>query len=100
MATKNSILKFKHHFKKFLLPFVIYADFECFTVPVKSCQRNPEKSFTQSYQKHEPSSFCIYHKALDGMNTNFKPVLYIKKTPDEDVSEKFIKCVVKITQNL
>ena len=100
MHTKNITIKFKHHFKKFLLPFVIYADFECFTIPINSCQPNPEKSFTQSYQKHEPSSFCIYLKALDGMNTNFKPLLYTKKTPDEDISENFIKCVVKLTHKI
>ena len=34
------------------------------------------------------------------MNTNFKPIVYIKKTPDEDVSEKFIKCVVKLTHKI
>ena len=100
MPTKNSILKFKNHFKKLPLPFVIYADFECFTIPINSCQPNPEKSFSQSYQKHEPSSFCIYLKALDGMITNFKPILYTKKTPDEDISEKFIKHVVKLTHKI
>ena len=67
---KNNILKFKNHFKKLFLPFVIYADFECFTVPINTCQPNPEKSFTQSYQKHEPNSFCLYLKTLDGMKTN------------------------------
>ena len=39
MPIKNSILKFKHHYKKLLLPFVIYADFECFTIPVKTKSR-------------------------------------------------------------
>ena len=34
------------------------------------------------------------------MNTNFKPILYTKKTPDEDVSEKFINCVVKLTHKI
>ena len=75
---KNSILKFKHHFKKLPLPFIIYADFECFTIPVNSCQPNPEKSYTKTYQKHEPSVFCLYLKSLDGMNTNFKPIVYTK----------------------
>ena len=97
---KNSILKFKNHFKKLPLPFVIYADFECFTTPVNTCQPNPDKSFTQTYQKHEPSGFCLYLKTLDGMNTNFKPIVYTKKTPDEDVSEKFIKLVVKLTRKI
>ena len=101
MPTKeNSILKFKNHFKKFPLPFVIYADFECFTTPISSCQPNPDKSFTQTYQKHEPSGFCIYLKTLDGLNTNFEPIVYTKKTPNEDVSEKFIEQVVKLTHKI
>ena len=95
---KNSILKFQNYYKKFQVPFVIYADFECFTTPINTCQPNPEKSFTQSYQKHEPSSFCIYLKAFeDGMKTNFKPIVYTKKTQDDNVSEKFINCVVELT---
>ena len=60
MPTKNSILKFQNHFKKLPIPFTIYADFECFTIPVNSCQPNPNKSFTQGYQKHEPSGYCLY----------------------------------------
>ena len=101
MPTKeNNILKFKNYFKKFPLPFVIYADFESFIIPINTCQPNPEKSFTQIYQKHEPNSFCIYLKTLDGMKSNFKPILYTKKTPDEDVSEKFIECVVKLTHKI
>ena len=97
MSTKNSILKFQNHFKKLPIPFAIYADFECFTIPVNSCQPNPNKSFTQGYQKHEPSGYCLYIKALDGLNTNFKPIVYTKKTPDEDISKKFIKHVTKLT---
>ena len=100
MPTKNSILKFKHHFKKLPLPFIVYADFECFTIPVNSCQPNPEKSFTKTYQKHEPSGFCLYLKTLDGMNTNFKPIVHTKKTPDEDISKKFIKQVTKLTHKI
>ena len=75
MPTKNSILKFQNHFKKLPIPFTIYADFECFTIPVNSCQPNPNKSFTQGYQKHEPSGYCLYIKAMDGLNTNFKPIV-------------------------
>ena len=95
MPTKNTILKFQNHHKKLPIPFTIYADFECFTIPVNSCQPNPDKSFTQSYQKHEPSGYCFYIKALDGINTNFKPIVYTKKTPDEDISKRFIKHLTK-----
>ena len=34
MPTKNTILNFQHHFKKLPVPFVVYADFECFTKPI------------------------------------------------------------------
>ena len=92
MPTKNSILKFQNHFKKLPIPFTIYADFECFTIPVNSCRPNPDKSFTQGYQKHEPSGYCLYIKTLDGLNTNFKPIVHTKKS--------FIKHVTKLTHQI
>ena len=30
------------------------------------------------------------------MNTNFKRIVYTKKTSDEDISEKFIKCLSNV----
>ena len=68
MPTKNTILNFQNHFKKLPIPFVVYADFECFTKLINSCQPNPNHSFTQEYQKHEPSGYCLYLKGLDGIN--------------------------------
>ena len=62
MPTKNAILNFQNHLKKLSIPFVIYADFECFTKPMNSCQPNPDKSFTESYQKHVPSGYAVYLK--------------------------------------
>ena len=58
MPTKNTILNFQNHFKKLPIPFVVYADFECFTIPINTCQPDPDHSFTQEYQKHEPSAYC------------------------------------------
>ena len=75
MPTKNTILNFQNHFKKLPIPFVVYADFECFTKPINSCQPNPNNSFTQEYQKHEPSGYCLYLKGLDGMRDNYKPIV-------------------------
>ena len=37
---------------------------------------------------------------MDGIETNIKPILYTKKTPDEDVSEKFIEYVVELTHKI
>ena len=97
MPMKNTLLFFKHHFKKLPIPFVIYADFECFTKPINSCQPNPNKSFTQGYQKHEPSGYCLYLKGLDGMKDHYKPIVYTEKTEDENISKKFIKHVRLLT---
>ena len=101
MPTKNTILNFQNHLKKLPIPFAIYADFECFTMPVNSCQPNPNKSYTQSYQKHDPSGYALYLKGLDGMDVNFKPPVYTKKAEDEDISKRFIKHVIKFnTQDI
>ena len=97
MPVKNTILNFKNYFKKLPIPFVIYADFECFPKPINSCQPNPNKSYTQSYQKHELSGCCLYLKGLDGMKDKYKPIVYTKKTEDEDISDKFIKHVRLLT---
>ena len=100
MPIKNTVLNFKHHFKKLPIPFVIYGDFECFTKPINSCQPNPKKSFTQGCQKHEPRGYCLYLKGLDGMKDKYKPIVYTKKTEDEDISKKFIKHVKIITHSI
>ena len=97
MPTKNALLNFQNHFKKLPIPFVIYADFECFTKPINSCQPNPNKSFTEGYQKHEPSGYCLFLKGLDGMKDKYKPIVYTTKTEDEDISKKFIKHVRQLT---
>ena len=67
---------------------------------MNSCQPNPDKSYTQGYQKHEPSGYCLYLKGLDGLNVNFKPIVYTKKTEDEDISKRFIKHVIKLTHQI
>ena len=96
---KKTILNFQNHYKKLPIPFVVYADFECFTKPINSCQPNPNSSFTQEYQKHEPSG--LYLKGLDGINDNYKPIIvYTKKSEDEDISEKFIKHLKIITHSI
>ena len=39
----ESILEFKNHHNKMMVPFVVYADFEAFTKPIDTCQPDPEK---------------------------------------------------------
>ena len=92
MPRKNTFLNFKNHFKK------CYAVFECFTKPINGCQPNPNKPYTQSYQKHEPSGYALYLKGLDGMEINYEPIVYTKKIENEDISKKFIKDVIQLTK--
>ena len=70
------------------VPFVIYADFEAVTEKIDSATPNPEKSFTEKYQKHTPSGFCYYVKK-DGPENYAEPVDY----RGEDCVEKFCKMI-------
>ena len=88
MPPRKTILKFENYHKKFPIPFVIYADFECFTKPMGTCCPNPENSYSYNYQKHEPSGFCFYMKGVVP-GIKFKPILYTKKTPNDDVANFF-----------
>ena len=59
------ILKFSKFEKKLPVPFVIYADFEAITEKIDSCQRNDNKSYTESYQNHRDCGYgykvvCCY----------------------------------------
>ena len=39
-------IHFKNHYRKQRVPFVVYADFECFTEKIDTCQPNDTRSFT------------------------------------------------------
>ena len=85
MPPKNTMLCFNNYHKQLPVPFVVYADFECFTKPVNTCSPNPEDSNNYIYQKHELSGFCFYIKGIDP-NTMFKPIIYTKTKSNETAS--------------
>ena len=78
MPSRNKTLKFQNYCKQISLPFVVYADFECFTKPLSTCEPYHYDSYTYSYQKHEPSGFFLYLKGLDGININHSIQLFIQ----------------------
>ena len=88
---KGETLKFKNYEKMHDVPFVIYADFECYLKPIKN---NIGEKTTQ-FQKHEPSGYCYLIKCFD--DNIYKPKLkrYTKKSEDEDISLKFVKSLEK-----
>ena len=95
---KDDILEYKNIQKQFPLPFVAYADFECFTKPMSNCCPNPENSYNYNYQKHEPSGFCIFFKGI--VATKIKPILYTKKEEGENIAKMFVEKLVKATQSI
>ena len=99
MPSSKTILKFQNYNKQFPIPFVIYADFECFTKPMESSCPNPEKSYSYNYQKHEPSGFCFYIKGIVPGKT-FKPILYTKKTPNDDIPSIFVSKLEKVVHKI
>ena len=43
--------------KSLKVPLIIYADLECLLKKVRSCQNNPENSYTEKKVKHKPSGY-------------------------------------------
>ena len=99
MPPRKTFLKFENFNKQFPIPFVIYADFECFTKPMSNCSPNPEDSYSYNYQKHEPSGFCFYIKGINP-DIKFKPIIYTKKNPDDDIALIFVNKLEKVTNKI
>ena len=58
MQKEGTILEFKNYHRREKIPFIVYADFECFIKSIQLCNPDDKSSYTKQYQKHEPSSFC------------------------------------------
>ena len=98
MPKPNTYLHFKNYYKQLPIPFVVYADFECFTKPMNSCSPNPKESYNYNYQKHEPSGFCFYVKGI--VDKKIKPIIYTKKSEDEDIAKVFVEKLTEVTKGI
>ena len=98
MPESGSILNFENHYKQLPIPFVAYADFECFTKPMNTCCPNPEDSYNYNYQKHEPSGFCIFIKGV--VDKKIKPIIYSKTEEDEDIAKIFVEKLTEATRGI
>ena len=98
---KEKIIKFNHHERMHKVPFGIYADFECFTKPLNNeVSNDPNKSYTNHYQKHEPSGFCYYVKCFDDSLYDQDPVHYSKKSDDDNIAQMFLNSLEGTEKNL
>ena len=95
MPEKGSFISFIHHNRSIKVPFVVYADFEAFTEEISTCEPNPKFSFTQKYQRHQPSGFCYKIVCFDKNLSDPKPVVYRAESKDEDISQKFVEMLEK-----
>ena len=86
-------LKFKNFNRSMRVPFVVYADFECFTEKIQTCYPDDSRSFTNQYQHHKPSGFCYLIKCFDGEIMKPKLVQYTAESVNEDISKKCIDSV-------
>ena len=86
---------FKNHYKKQRVPFVVYADFECFTEKIDTCQPDDGKSFTNQYQKHSPSGFSYLIKCFDDELLSPHLRHYTAESPDDNIPQLFIESLEK-----
>ena len=82
---------FKDFNRKMRVPFVVYADFECFTEKIDTCSPEESRSFTNQYQKHRPSGFSYLIKCFDDNIFPSELVQYTAESPDEEISQMFIE---------
>ncbi|CAH3143360.1 unnamed protein product [Porites evermanni] len=99
MPPQNTMLGFKNYYKQLPIPFVVYADFECFTKPMNTCSPNPKESYNYNYQKHEPSGFCFYIKGIVP-GIKFEPITYTKTKDSDDISKIFVSKIAKVTNKI
>ena len=98
MPEPNTMLYFKNYHKQLPIPFVVYADFECFTKPMNTCSPNPKDSYNYNYQKHEPSGFRFYVKGI--VDKKIEPIIYTKTSEDEDISKVFVEKLTEVTKGI
>ena len=91
MPKKGEMLRFKNFHRKMRVPFVVYADFECFTRPISTCSKSDEQSYTKQYQKHKPCGYSYYIKCFN--DELFPPVLrrYTIEDENTNVAKSFVK---------
>ena len=77
---------FKHEDHQLRAPFIIYADFECYTKPIDTSE---SAANNQRYQEHEPSSFCCY-VVSDHPDYKSTPTVYC----GPDVVDRFLQALL------
>ena len=92
MPPEGTNLYFKDFTNSEKAPFAIYADFESLIKPLQNCEPDPNKSYTNKLQKHEPISFTYYIKSFNESVYESRKRSYIQEKPeDPHAMDTFIK---------
>ena len=100
---KEKTVKFKNIKKQLRVPFIIYADFECYTEKIANPANNPNKTNTTPYQHHKPSGFS-YMVVSTKQDYTRPPIVYrganvVDKFFDKIIEEEYrIKDILKNPQ--
>ncbi len=90
-ANPGDTEKFRNYERLHDVPFVVYADFECFVKPLETKDKDPSKSYTVKYQSHIPSGFCYTIKCMEETVYSTKTVLRTASYEGEDMGRLFVE---------
>ena len=102
MPEPETYLSFKNFVHSEKAPFVVYADFESILKPVIDKEEtNPNLSYTNKYQKHEPVSFVYYIKSFnEEVYKSIKREYVREKEDDPEVADVFLKWLEEDVKNI
>ncbi len=90
-ANPGDTEKFRNYERLHDVPFVVYADFECFVSPLDVEEKDPTQSYTTKYQSHVPSGFCYTIKCMDETVYQTKTILRTANHKGEDMGKLFVE---------
>jgi hypothetical protein len=88
---EGTLTKFRNNHKSMKVPFVVYADLACFTERLAEEDRDKSTQYTMRYQEQKPSGFCYNIVCSEPGVYNSRPIMYTKKTQDEDIGQMMTK---------
>ncbi len=94
-ANPGDTEKFRNYERLHDVPFVVYADFECFVKPLETKDKDPSKSYTVKYQSHIPSGFCYTIKCVEETVCPTKTVLRTASYEGEDMGRLFVETLIE-----
>ena len=95
LPVEGAKILFSNYNRSMRVPFLIYADFVSFIKPISTCSSNRDKSYTNKYQKHTPSSFCYNVKCFDESAYKSKLVSFTASSDTDDVAREFVDSLEK-----